>query len=56
MKKLTQPKMMKRKFIAVILMSTISVFSTSCQNEKEGPAERAGKQIDSAVELGKKLF
>jgi hypothetical protein len=53
MKKFTHQKIMKRKYITIILASTISVFSTSCKEEKEGPAEKAGKEIDKAIELGK---
>lgn len=53
MEKFTQTKIIKRLFITIILASTISLFSTSCKEKKEGPAEKAGKQIDKAINIGK---
>jgi hypothetical protein len=40
---------MKQNLIITILVSITSFFLCSCQ-EKEGPAESAGKEIDRVIE------
>lgn len=44
-----------RSFIAALVLGTLFVALTGCQ-KKEGPAERAGKEMDKAAEkAGKQL-
>jgi hypothetical protein len=42
-------KNLGKSFMAVLVMSALIAVLCCCQ-KKEGPAERAGKQIDKAVE------
>jgi len=38
------------KWVTAVLASSILVFGLSACEKKEGPAERAGKQVDKTIE------